>query len=333
MEINNKVVERISLAITLIFVGSLFLLGNLGYITFKSVIQFFLDFWPLFIVLAGVKLIIGAFKYGGVINLLIDLVVNVIIVLSLLALTSGSMDSYRAQNGWWKNYMEKVKILNIDESYNVTEQEYPRSDISSIKYYFDIGFGDFSVKQTTGKDYLEISGTYPEKLVVPEMTTGLNDGLLDIRFSQTSESKKLFAPWYWGDASTVLGLSQSNLPTKFVLKVGAGDGDVDLRGVGLTKASIDLGAGNIDVKMDSIPKEGLKLNVGAGDLSLYLPKEVNFTMKYSVGAGNIGYSEKGGESKSFGGLGSNGSLNRGTGEVMPVLEISVGAGNVDLHFE
>ncbi len=93
MEVNSNRIDRLSTAVFLIFIGSIFLLGNLGYISFKDLLFLLIQFWPILVILAGIKLMIGAFKIGKLVNLIIDIVFNLLVILFLCYVQlSGTID-------------------------------------------------------------------------------------------------------------------------------------------------------------------------------------------------------------------------------------------------
>jgi hypothetical protein len=89
MEKNSiKVLEQISSGISLIFAGVFFLGVTLNYFSIRDIIILFSTIWPLFIIIAGVKLLLSTSIIGRVVAIFMDIVTSgAIIALLVLGIT------------------------------------------------------------------------------------------------------------------------------------------------------------------------------------------------------------------------------------------------------
>ncbi|MBN1273312.1 MAG: hypothetical protein JXB26_13675 [Candidatus Aminicenantes bacterium] len=110
---------------------------------------------------------------------------------------------------------------------------------------------------------------------------------------------------------------------------GAGEGDLDLRGINLASLDIDMGVGDLSLDLSGIdPKDlSVTLDGGVGSAVVYLPRSMNVTVRVDGGLGSVdapGF-QKSGNVYSYETLGEN----------VPRLDVNVdaGIGSIDLKLK
>jgi hypothetical protein len=125
-----------------------------------------------------------------------------------------------------------------------------------------------------------------------------------------------------------LSLSKA-VPLDLSIDLGAGESDIDLRGLDLQRVDIDMGVG--EVKLNLQGPHGRSFNVkidgGVGSGKIYLPSEVGVRVKVSGGIGSV---DAHGLTKQSG-VWINGAY--GTSPVTVEVDIDAGIGSLDLRCE
>ena len=76
-----------------------------------------------------------------------------------------------------------------------------------------------------------------------------------------------------------------NLETDLKLKLGAGEGIIDLSDSKITKMSFEAGAGNFELNLTNTPLSNLNVNAGVGSMTINLSGKHNNNMKASINGG------------------------------------------------
>lgn len=79
------------------------------------------------------------------------------------------------------------------------------------------------------------------------------------------------------------------VPLDLKIDMGAGQGNLRLRGVPLTKLELNIGAGRVEVDLTGDRKEDLTANIegGVGEADIRLPKDVGVIVQASGGIGSL----------------------------------------------
>src|SRR5271156_2581795 len=80
-----------------------------------------------------------------------------------------------------------------------------------------------------------------------------------------------------------------DVPLDLKIDMGAGQGNLRLRGVPLTKLELNIGAGRVEVDLTGDRKEDLTANIegGVGEADIRLPKDVGVIVEASGGIGSL----------------------------------------------
>jgi hypothetical protein len=119
------------------------------------------------------------------------------------------------------------------------------------------------------------------------------------------------------------------VPLDLDIDLGAGQSDIDLRGLKLQRVEIDMGVGEMTLDLQGPHQESfnVKIDGGVGSGKIYLPSEVGVRVKVDGGLGSInahGLTKQGGS-----------YVNEAYGKSAVAIEVEVdaGIGSLDLRVE
>ncbi len=312
---NKNNLDKFSTAIVFITIGLLFLFANLGYISFTTILSFFFRFWPIFIIIAGIKIVLGGFKYGYIVAFIIDVLVCITIVSIPFVYNDFNLSFLKKPE--YISEMNKVEIME--------EKGY-----QNIKYDFDIAASEFNISDN-GNIPFKVTG---ENLVSqPKFEYDIKDNVLDVRF-KSHDTGIVFNGYI--DTKYDISMLNRDYPVDLDLKLGAVDGTIQLEKTILNNVKMDVGAGDVtlDLRGSKLPSS-FKLNVGAGNVVIKMKKSDNISISYNIGVGSLNIKD-GDSNKSYGGLSAKGNHDITkdiTSSFISFYDISIGAGNVDIIVE
>lgn len=308
----NKRYESISFGLFLLFVGTIALLANLQLLAWRDLIDFALRYWPVFIIVAGIKMV-GNAHLGKFFGLILD-------VLFFAAVISGIVFMKSQLLAPSKNMTD---LKTVTET--VAFEKY--LDANAVDYDFNFGAADFAISDGMTSNYLSMTG--PDNFRVSTNLT--EEKLLRI------DTKNLPIDKYYRIASlndlntykATIGVSE--VPVTLSLSSGASKGTLTLDKVKLRNLVAQVGAGELTIELSGVavaPRH--ELSVGAGKTTLRIKGDKKIKLVYSLGAGSVKLnSEKLNLDKDFGGIGANGVY-----EMSPQYDtevvVSVGAGAVEI---
>jgi hypothetical protein len=311
----EKHYESFSFGLFVLFAGILSLLVTLGFLSWALVLQFLIAYWPLFIIIAGLRIIGNAQLETGYFGLILDLLFYGLILVSLV-------------------YAGDKLFLAFDQkpSESATEavnrSQFPQA--KTKEYTLNFGAADVTIRDESTNRFLMASGPTGFSVARDERQSEVagitlkNETTMHIlRFANFRKPEKF---------SVELGVPE--MPASVEVNLGASNGSLELDQSILTKLQTNVGAGNLETVLSgsSIPSV-INLRVGAGKTVLRLVGEDSVRLEFSVGAGSLKLiSEKRDFSKEFGGVGT-----KGVYEVIPnpriTINVSVGAGAVEVRLE
>ncbi len=324
MENNKNLADAIGFGLTLIFFGVVFLLANWGFLNWEVIWIYISRFWPLWIIFAGLKMIVGK----NVVVRVIIKVFELIVMLGLLILISFYSGVDKDKNKFW-NYSK----TELEEKIIIVEDDF--ENLEKRKIDFNLGASEFLVEDIKNDYHMRFDGTYYGNKGIPKIEEDYKGDELELEFTLDKESVEV-NPFLWlnGNYEGVdyeFAIGNQELKTDLNLKVGASKGTVDLEELNINEFNVDLGAGKMDMVLgkDAIPEKELDIKVGAGKLTLKLPKDVGLNIDYNVGAGSLIL----GEELDASGIGETGvykTENYDRVEKKLELKVNVGAGKVEI---
>jgi len=312
-------------AIFLVSIGLLFLLNTTNIVPWGIWLQIF-RFWPILLILAGIKIILPENKVGQIIYPIIYTLFIIFIGTTSYFFTKtqkvpflpenvtncifnrceSTDDSSLMQSESFVNYADYTDIIDRVLDINIAASTLNLND-DSTDYFL----------RSQAKDYTERNK--------PTLETVNNEGTLRTVFDNTKIHS--YGWWNFKSPEYTLTLGQNTIPTTILIELGAGEGIVDLDNVILKSLDTTVGAGSLDITlgMNSIP-ETINMEVGAGEIKLTLPENIGILVSYDLGVGSIQI-----EDASIEGIGKETiykSSNYDTAEKKVTITASVGVGEL-----
>lgn len=311
----EKHYESFSFGLFVLFAGVLSLLVTLGFLSWALVLQFVIAYWPLFIIIAGLRIIGNAQLETGYFGLVLDLLFYGLILVGLVYVGDKLFFAFD----------QKPSEMATDA---VNRSQFPQA--ISKEYSLNFGAADVVVRDESTNRFLLASGPSgfsltrdDRKSEVAGITLKNEPTTRILRFANFKKPEKF-----------LVELGVLELPTTVDVNLGASNAVLELDQSTLTRMQANVGAGNLETTLagNSIPT-AINLRVGAGKTILRLVGEDSVRLEFSVGAGSLRLiSEKRDLDKEFGGVGTKGVF-----EVVPnprvTINVSVGAGAVEVRLE
>jgi hypothetical protein len=322
--------DKYSGAVFLIIIGSIFLLNTTGALSW-SVWLLLMRFWPVFIIIAGIQIILGKTRFGAISIGVIALVIYTFIAIFAIISTGLNIRGNDVVRPAWRDRVNDVLLKDPgDMKSSQDTYELVSEEIDEIDLDLNVGVGKFSLSDDSDSNEVTFNSKYYENMGEPDYQTIVDDKTLEIDFSQ----KDNFVMWGFKSRGPEYNLQIPNLkPIKNLkLDLGAGEGDVNLEKLNLSEMELEVGAGKLEVKLsqNSLPKSLSNVKVGAGELTIYVPRGTEYKVKYDVGVGEARiFGEE------FSGLGKEGDVTSDDyddAEVHLELDVNVGVGKFEIKY-
>jgi hypothetical protein len=287
--------------------------------------MYIINFWPAFLILGGLRLILGK-----------SLTSNIVLsILALLIFTWIGVSAYMSNTNSGPQIFRNFPIIihnqvpgeDVNREFTVEQAEYEEAE--SVSYDFNLGISEFNITDSI-EQYLYVDAEYTTQYGEPEIAESISDTELNIKMREERARGFSFLDFKTPKYDIVLG---TQLPTDISIDNGVGKGAIELRNQNVQNLNINTGTGEITVTLglDSIPTESLNLDVGTGSITVNLPENVEYMITYSVGVGEINLGDK-----EIGGIGQDGdevkSDNYDEAERVVTINADVGVGQLDINF-
>ena len=280
---DNKFFKRdLGGAIFLFFIGAIFLLNTTGVVHWGIWLHI-LKFWPVFLILGGLRLVLEGTK-------ITEIIMTIVTFFAYLAVGFFAYSSYTNQNvSFFPSFIINMRDVTnsefkTEETLTVLQDSY--KDVEKRILDVDIAAAKATITDDRETNYLEVDGSYDEQYVEPVVQSNLKDGELTILFDTVFSKDRM----YFGQNNVEFNLfvGQPSLLTDISLSVGAGDTALTFDKLLLDTISARVGAGRLLLALSdlSVPQE-INLEVGAGEVILQIPKEVGYEINYALGMGEI----------------------------------------------
>lgn len=245
----------------LIFLGSIFLFINLGYLRW-DIWQVIFELWPVFLIALGIHLLFRR-------NIFVQLLIIVLVfVIPLLIYYNGGQIPYvqwEAGPGKYENVnwslanQQKTKVAKLD---------------------LRIGAGEIKVSPTD--EFISLAAaTYSGQ---PQIDIVESENQSNIKIRQNRE--KSVWPFYRQKEEWQVGLGKETL-WDIKLSTGAGRGELDFREVSFNNLKVDMGAGDFKFLFGQNTNDAsVDIDGGAGNITLIIPPEVGVQAKIHMGVGD-----------------------------------------------
>jgi N-terminal domain of toast_rack, DUF2154/Domain of unknown function (DUF5668) len=153
----------------------------------------------------------------------------------------------------------------------------------SARAKLQMGAGQLTINSGAG-DLLDADFTYSGSYEEPRIDYSVADGVGQLSISQDSHSL------HFGRSQNdwILHFSK-DIPLDLTVEMGAGQGNLHLREIPLTRLDLHMGAGQMDVDLTGDRKTDLTADIegGVGQADIRLPKNVGVIAHASGGIGSI----------------------------------------------
>ncbi len=328
---SNSSPRNYSWAAFLILVGIMFLLNTTGVVSW-SIWMYVLRFWPILIVLIGVRIILGNSLFARIVGMFLTIFLTVCAFGIAYIQSTGERVSFLSDkiNDWVLEGGSGVFNLAgdmVEESEVYSFEEY--EGVKERYFKMDVGACEFDVSEGDVDGHLKIDSVYPKSYQAPELESSFKDEKLDLEFNGAS-AKQAFL--FYDESKYDISLGELDILTSFDVKLGAGNGSMSFDDLKIKDFSGEVGAGKLDVdfKVGSIPNGDIRFTVGAGKITLNMANDVGYELTYDLGVGNI--SVDGNDlSGVSGGRGKYTSSNYSTSEEKLSIYVSVGVGEFSIE--
>lgn len=333
----NKNKRDIVFALFLIFIGGIFLLNTTGVVGW-GIWQNILRFWPVFLILGGVKLIFEK-------SPLAEIIIGILALILFASVTIFSYISYTSQtlpfiperiSQYIKdnpNLFSESSGENINEKEKICLEEYDIEDVEERILNIDVGASKFTLADSPElEEYLNLQSSFSRGFVEPDLESNMDDNSLNIFFRTKAVPRIVF----WGSTQSSefnMTLGQTDIETDLDIKLGAGRGEVNLESLNIRNIQTNVGAGRLDISFRDIAiPENLDIQLGAGKMTIVIPENVGYELSYELGVGRIridgeNVGEFIGQDPSFK------SSNFEDAEQIIKIEANVGVGSLEINQE
>ncbi|MDD3531772.1 MAG: DUF5668 domain-containing protein [Candidatus Shapirobacteria bacterium] len=321
--------KKVVWPLILISLGLLFLLNNLGLLSW-SAWNILWRFWPIFLILSGLELVLGDSSWSKVILATVCLItLEAALFFTIIWPKPESVfkQSFRDRAVFWS---QKIFPKNKEQEFVITNESYPSIDQRILKV--NVGLGRLTIAdQEENPNLFYLRTQYQDPFGVPRVTSDLgSDKNITISFDNRHNGLTIPSR-LTNQINYQIILGQVNLPTRLYLKMGAGQADIGLNQIITRIISLETGAGQISLRLSesALPEEKLAINLGAGKIKISLPQNSQINLDYNIGAGKIVVNQD-----EIGGLNQTGRISVGQNEDLPInIEARIGAGSLIVDYQ
>jgi hypothetical protein len=258
--------------IVLISVGIVLMLNVTGIVDWR-IWLYYINFWPLIIILIGFKLILSVNKNYQNIVLIFQTLLFIVVVFGGVVYFQANKQSIL--NDATTDFNKNISDINTDNS-------------TLLKYDFKFAFGKFNITDTdnVNAELISLSGSYNENFAAPQLTSRIDNNTNTIAFTQTQRGFNMFS---LNSAINEYNLVLKNKNTSEIkIELGAGDLNMLLKDIYVNDLVQNIGAGNAEINIEeSSMINNIEISVGAGKSTLIIPKDYSYIVDYQIGAGSI----------------------------------------------
>ncbi|WP_443946069.1 LiaF transmembrane domain-containing protein [Pedobacter sp. AW1-32] len=276
--------DRLIWGIILLFIGGVLLLENFGIIDFywRNV----WSFWPIFLIIAGINILFNRnnSQTGSMIA------IGVLVVSLAFLFVKGQQEPER---GWWGHKFKNDIDINIDDDGNDDDDQDRDSSVRANL------FETIDASDTLKKTILNISGggisfnlneEGTDRLFNADVKKGkssfslskqVTDSASILNFKMNSKKQK----WNFGDDGNHVNFQLNKTATwDIVMKLGAGEANMDFSPFKVRAFRFDGGAASLDIKIGSqLPITDVVVKSGIADVKIKIPEGSGCRIKTKTG--------------------------------------------------
>ena len=320
-----------SRAVFLILVGGMLLLNSIGVVDWGVWVYIF-RFWPILIVLIGLRIILGNSSFSRFLGMFFTM------VLTLASFVVGYIQYTQQPITFLPPVVNDWVLKGGSGIFNLNKELLLKDEEISFEQYSDIlervlsietGACTFNLSEEDSDRYFAVKSKYPKGFKDPLLVHSKSLDVLDIDFKGAqSQNFELF----YTNSEYDMTIGHLDIISDLDIKLGAGNGNVILEETPVKDFWAEVGAGKLDLQIGvkSVPQGETKLTVGAGKMNLILPSRVGYVLEYDLGVGNITVN---GDSVSeiTGGRGKYTSENYVASDIQLTIYVNVGVGSFNIE--
>jgi hypothetical protein len=174
-----------------------------------------------------------------------------------------------------------IRRVALDQSDQVTNQslDAPLAGATELEAEIAMGAGELSVEgDDIAPDALRGRFVYAPEDLEPALDSSVEGSTAKVTLRHaTSPTVDLGAGRLHNEWDVTL---PTTVPTRLTVKMGAGDGMLDLRGIDLTSLSVEQGAGEVTIDVsDQRSDLTAKATLGAGELTVRVPADLGVRVR------------------------------------------------------
>lgn len=310
-------------------VGILFLLNTTGMVGW-GIWEYIVRFWPIFIILLGIKIILGESVLAKSVEIFFTLFLTVsVFVIAYVQYTAKGVAFLPDRVNQWVleggSGIFNLSKENTTENLKISGDQY--AEVSERELNIDVGAGKLTLVEDDIEEYIQVTQEYPIAYTKPILKEDFKDGVLELTYQGASSQRfNMFTNEFKYDIT----LGQLEVPTSVDLSLGTGDGDISFEMLPINDFYSKVGAGDLDVSFSkySVPSGEMFLDIGAGKMTLRLPERVGYLIEYDLGVGNISVNGK--DVAEVSSKGEYTSSNYEKADVKLKLVVTVGVGSFNV---
>ncbi|MFH1547507.1 MAG: DUF5668 domain-containing protein [bacterium] len=319
-------------AIFLVSLGTMFLLNNFGFVPW-SIWGDLWRFWPLFLILGGVRIIMGRSIISNIVLALLG-----IILFGFVFVYSAFSTSSRFNN-WLEDRCPQMHERFQDftsfsdsntETKNVSVKEDSYSDVKSRIVDLNIGARSVTVEDSEETSYMSMETNFIQGRSEPSIEEDYKKGVLTLSVDSENTS------WGWNMLKNPymdIAIGNPEIPTSLKTILGAGTATYHFEKLILSELDLQVGAGtmSIDLMKENVQQlDKFLVDVGAGTLNMNLPedKEIGWKIIYDIGLGTLNI-----DGNNYRGDGSYTTDNYSIAKTQIDVTVNSGVGTVNIDIE
>jgi hypothetical protein len=311
--IMNVALNKLYDGIVLITIGIVLVLNIGGWVDW-SIWLFYLNFWPLILIVAGFKLILSVKKNYVNIAIIIQTILWIVVFFAGIIYTIKHM---ALPGNTVMNYYATVLSDNSER-------------LLPVSYNLNMGIGEYTI--TNASDNAE----HPELAVSGQYSQSLGQPALSKKVVNTNTDATLQLSYDMEEQSFTFGVFNSNTYKMDMqlgkqqiesldMDLGVGKTTLNLNGLKAGSVSTNIGVGEITLNInDASQIHSLDVKVGVGQATIVLPKDAIYDLDYQAGLGSTNLNDQ-----QLGGVGSKGSTTNSTNlelETKNIIHITANVG-------
>lgn len=151
-----------------------------------------------------------------------------------------------------------------------------------------MGAGELTIRGGETSHLLDGSFDYYARRSVPEVRYNVSDGKGELEIDESRSGTNILVPGNRNGVTWNLRLG-NQVPMELDINLGAGEGQLQLRDLPITKLDLRIGAGSVEADLTGNRTHDLEATIsgGVGEATIRLPKNIGVIADVSGGLGSV----------------------------------------------